>query len=119
MKKNERGVFETFGDEQVAMCQWKDNRPVCLTSNFHEAEPISMAQKWSAIKRSHAYISQPHVAKAYNKHMGGVDLLDRFISDYTVDLLLFTQPLPRYRGHGGRLWSPRSQATPQGLDQKS
>ena len=32
------------------------------------------------------YISQSRVAKVYNKHMGGVDLLDRFISDYGPQL---------------------------------
>ena len=45
-----------------------------------------MARRLSANKRSHVYILQPHVFKAYNKHMGGVDLLDRFISDYRPPL---------------------------------
>ena len=82
MKKNERGVFETFGDGKVALCQWNYKRPVCLVSNFQETEPTSMARRWSATQRSYVYITQPHVVNAYNKYMGGVDLLDRFLSEY-------------------------------------
>ena len=41
-----------------------------------------MAQRWSATKRSHVYITQAHVVNAYNKYMGGMDLLDRFLSEY-------------------------------------
>ena len=82
MKKNERGVFETLGDRKVALCQWNDNRPVRLVSNFQIAEPTSMARRWSATKRSHVYITQPHVVNVYNKYMGEVDLLDRFLSEY-------------------------------------
>ena len=70
-----------------------DNRPVCLASNFQEAETTSIARRLTATKRSHVYISQPHVVKPWgggghahgSKHIG-VDLLDRSINDCKTQL---------------------------------
>ena len=42
MKKQERGTLEAFGEGMIALCQWNDNKPVCVVTNFTEAEPTSM-----------------------------------------------------------------------------
>ena len=41
MKKNERGVFETYSNGEVVLCQWNDNKPVCIVSNFEGTEPTN------------------------------------------------------------------------------
>ena len=45
VKKQERGTFEAFGDGMIALCQWNDNKPMRVVSNFTEAEPTSMVRK--------------------------------------------------------------------------
>ena len=82
MKKQERGTFEAFGDGTIALCQWNDNKPVRVVCNFTVAEPTSMVRRWSASKKCAVQIPQPQMVANYNKYMGGVDLLDRFLSDY-------------------------------------
>ena len=61
----------------------QNNKPcVCVGSNFTEAEPTSMVRRWSASKKCAVQILQPQMLANYNKYMGGVDLLDRFLRDY-------------------------------------
>ena len=37
----DRGAFEVFGDGKATLCQWNDNRPVCLVSNQESIDPIT------------------------------------------------------------------------------
>ena len=82
MKKRERGAFEVFSDGKVTLCQWNDNRPVCVVSNHEGVDPTISVRRWSSATRNAVCIAQLRMIKSYNKHMGGVDLLDRFLSDY-------------------------------------
>ena len=82
MKKQVRGAFEAFVDGMIALCQWNDNKPVCVVSNFTEAKSTSIVRRWSASKKCAVQIPQPQIVANCNKYMGGVDLLDRFLSDY-------------------------------------
>ena len=40
MKKKERGVFETYSNEEVILCQWNDNKPVCIVRNFEHGSKV-------------------------------------------------------------------------------
>ena len=82
MKKRERGAFEVFSDDKVTFYQWNDNRPVCVVSNHKGVDPIFTVRGWSSATKNAVSIVQPRMIKSYNKHMGSVDLLDRFLSDY-------------------------------------
>ena len=67
MKKQERETFEAFDDDcTIALCQWNDNKPVGVVSNFKEAEPTSMVRRWSASKKSAVQIPQPEMVANYN-----------------------------------------------------
>ena len=55
-----------------------------LRKQLPESRTNKYGSKVRAIKRSHVYILLPHVDKAYYKHMGGLDLFNRFISDYRL-----------------------------------
>jgi len=54
--------------------QWYDNRPVTFLSTFVGAEPLMTAKSWC--KGEVKEVPCPKVVVEYNKHMGGVDLLD-------------------------------------------
>ena len=69
MKKQELGTFEAFGDGMIALCQWNNNKPVCVVSNFKETEPTSMVRRWSASKKCAVQIPQPQMVANYNKYM--------------------------------------------------
>ena len=86
MKKRERGAFEVFSDGKVTLCQWNDNQPVCVVSNHESVDPTIPVRRWSSATGNAVSIAQPWMIKSYNKHMGGVDLLDRFLSDYRLRL---------------------------------
>ena len=80
MKKKERGSFDFRCDEKVEIVRWNDNSVVTIGSNAYGVEPIGNAKRW--IKRKgKENVQQPAVIAAYNRGMGGVDLLDRALSD--------------------------------------
>ena len=82
MKKREHEAFEIFSDGKVTLCRWNDNRSVCVVSNHEGVDPTISVRRWNSATRNAVSIVQPRMIKSYNKHMGGVDLLDRFLSDY-------------------------------------
>ena len=86
MKKRKSGAFEVFDDGKVTLCQWNNNRPVCVVGNHEGVDPTASVRRWNLATRNAVSIAQPLMIKSYNKHMGGVDLLDRFLSDYRPQL---------------------------------
>ena len=82
MKKKESSHFEFFGDGKVCLCQWNENKPVHVLSNFADAEPTKSVRRGSASKKSNVYSAQPKIIETYNKHMDSVDLFDHLLSDY-------------------------------------
>lgn len=55
---------------------------VGIATNYDAIHPAATASHYSQKERKRVNIPQPKVIQEYNKHMRGVDLLDRFISDY-------------------------------------
>ncbi|XP_040072076.1 piggyBac transposable element-derived protein 3-like [Ixodes scapularis] len=90
MKQKGRGSFEekvaTLDGIQLSCTRWQDNRAVTLLSTFVGAEPVLTAPRWSQKEKERRDIPCPSVIGAYNKHMGGVDLLDSLISLYRAHL---------------------------------
>ena len=77
MKKKERGSFDFRCDEKVEIVRWNDNSVVTIGSNV---EPIGNVKRWIKGKGKEN-VQQPAVIAAYNRGMGGVDLLDCTLSD--------------------------------------
>ncbi|CAF3396410.1 unnamed protein product [Rotaria sp. Silwood2] len=71
----------------VALCvpRWYDNNVVNCLSTLHGCEPVNSVERWSSKQKKHIQIVRPHVVKAYNQHMGGVDLMDMLISLHRID----------------------------------
>ncbi|CAF3057105.1 unnamed protein product [Rotaria sp. Silwood2] len=74
--------------EGVELCvtRWYDNNAVNCLSTLYGCEPTDSVQRWSSKQKNHIQIRRPQVIKAYNEHMGGVDLIDMLISLYRINV---------------------------------
>lgn len=88
MKNHERGsIVEYVGDfegTKMANVLWKDNKMVMMLSTLSGAEPVSSVRRFDRKKKQYIQIKCPNVVQIYNKHMGGVDLLDSLIGRYRI-----------------------------------
>lgn len=84
MKKRGRGAFDHRVEEthNIAAVRWFDNRAVSLLSTRTAVEPVTEATRWNKITKSTVELPMPAVVKDYNEHMGGIDLLDQFLSAF-------------------------------------
>ena len=80
MKKRERGSYDFRSASNLEIVRWNDNSVVTIGSNAYGVEPVGNAKRWIRGKRR-GNITEPAVIAAYNRGMGGVDLLDRALSD--------------------------------------
>ncbi|KAJ4929590.1 hypothetical protein JOQ06_018613 [Pogonophryne albipinna] len=90
MKKKGRGTFEekatSYDGVQLRAVKWHDNRAVHLFSTFTSANPTISVQRWDKKKKETVQVTCPSVVHAYNKSMGGVDLLDSLIALYRTKI---------------------------------
>lgn len=84
MKAEGRGSMDSLVEatHNIAAVKWFDNRAVQLVSSFAGMEPVDTVQRWDKRTKSKVTIDRPFVVKTYNKHMGGIDLLDSFCAMY-------------------------------------
>ncbi|CAG4981874.1 unnamed protein product [Colias eurytheme] len=89
MKKSvPRGSYE----ERVSMLDgidmscvvWKDNKVVTLLSTY--ALPVTKVNRYDKAKREKIDITCPFIVQEYNKHMGGVDLMDSYLGRNHITL---------------------------------
>ena len=88
MKKDPRGSYDYRVDKEneVLICKWNDNSVVSICSNAVGIEPIGQASRYSSSTKGRVQITQPHLFKIYNTHMGGVDRMDQNISKYRIGI---------------------------------
>jgi hypothetical protein len=86
LKKSGRGSMDekrcTVRSVRYASTKWYDNRCVNLLSNFVGAQPVHKAKRYDKRKKKHVEIPCPNAVVAYNKFMGGVDLVDSVMALY-------------------------------------
>jgi DNA excision repair protein ERCC-6 len=78
----ERAFYDYRSDNNVMIVQWKDNRVVYMGSNTVGIGPIKKVKRYSQEAKMKIDVPQPACFTEYNKGMGGVDILDRFTSQY-------------------------------------
>lgn len=66
----------------ICAVKWYDNRVVTLVSCFAGPEPVQKIQRWDKATKTIIDVERPYIVGTYNKHMGGVDLLDSFSAKY-------------------------------------
>ncbi|KAJ8262339.1 hypothetical protein GJAV_G00165330 [Gymnothorax javanicus] len=74
-------------DNELLFVMWKDIRQVCMLSTIHTVYKGERAERrtWTLGGESFMQpIPMPTPVKAYNQHMGGVDLSDALIKYYNV-----------------------------------
>lgn len=65
-----------YDDIPVTSVHWKDNKLVTLLSSYCGILPEGTIRRFDKKKKKNIEVSCPFIIKEYNKHMGGVDLLD-------------------------------------------
>ena len=80
-KKMDRGDHQYFtSGNQIELIRWNGNNVATIGSNVLSVQPVGTVKQWKRGKGS-VNVSQPHASKMYNKCVGGVDLVDRTLSD--------------------------------------
>lgn len=88
--KKERGYSEEYVADvngiDVSIVSWKDNKIVNLASTFAGQKPETEVRRWDKQNSRYVNIKRPNVVGEYNRHMGGVDLLDSIMGIYKIRL---------------------------------
>ena len=80
MKKNESRSFDFRNYGNIEIVRWNDNSAATTGSNAYGVQPVGSAKRWIKGKGKQN-IQKPTVIAAYNRGMGGADLLDRALSN--------------------------------------
>jgi hypothetical protein len=67
----------------IVTVRWYATRAVTTISTYAGTEPLTKVKRYDKPKK-HAQVDCPSVIKLYNAKMGGVDLLDCYLSKYAV-----------------------------------
>lgn len=70
----------------VATVAWKDNKAVNLASNFVGEMPKDQVRRYDKKTKRYVLIGRPNIVGEYNRHMGGMDLIDSVMGHYKIQL---------------------------------
>lgn len=100
MNKYERGTSLEYTSSimgvDISSLSWKDNKIVNLVSTYvglkpcydpdapDSGEAIGTAKRFDKKEKRIIEIPCPQIIKEYNKHMGGVDLMDSFLGRHKI-----------------------------------
>lgn len=89
-KKLSRGksieYISSYKNTPISALTWKDNKPVTLLSTYAGKLPETKVKRFNRSTKSKIEVSCPFVVTEYNRHMGGVDLLDSLIGRYKIKM---------------------------------
>lgn len=96
-KKVERGYSEEYVGNaygvDISSVLWHDTKTVRLLSTYVGIKPFksystkiqtNTVTRWDKKKKQHYEIDCPNIIKEYNRHMGGVDLMDGLLGRYHI-----------------------------------
>ena len=84
-KEMAKGDMVCMSSNNIFFTKWMDNKAVHMLSNFLGTDPISQTHRKSKGTAEKVAINCPAVVREYNKHMGGVDLMDQKKVTYQFD----------------------------------
>jgi len=85
-KELKRGETKMVFTQDAVVSVWKDNQPVYMASNCANGELTSTCKRYSRVDRGYVNFTQPNMNNQYNKHMGGVDMLDARVKNYAISI---------------------------------
>lgn len=74
-------------DDKLCLVKWKDNKSVILLSTAFGTAPEGTCRRSSKNEKKRVEVTPPDIVARYNQHMGGVDLIDRFVAYYRITVL--------------------------------
>lgn len=90
ISKKDRGYsIEYVGSiegTEISTVAWKDNKIVTLASSFVGELPKAQVSRYDKVRKCYITIDRPNIVGEYNRHMGGVDLIDSIMGRYKIKL---------------------------------
>lgn len=90
MKKKDRGYSieycTTYENTEISNVLWKDNKCVTLISTFVGTQPEGTIARFDRREKVKKTVKCPAIIREYNRHMGGVDLLDSLLGRYHISM---------------------------------
>ncbi|CAK1594464.1 unnamed protein product [Parnassius mnemosyne] len=90
MSKKDRGYSVEYVADvngvDAATVAWKDNKVVNLASSFVGEMPKAQVRRYDKKTKQYITIDRPNIVGEYNRHMGGVDLIDSIMGCYKIRL---------------------------------
>lgn len=90
LKKQGRGTIvekiATIDGVKLSLVSWFDNKQVNMLSAYVGSKPVTTKRRFFRKEKIHKEIPSPQVVDVYNRHMGGVDLLDSILGLYRIQL---------------------------------
>lgn len=74
----------TSRDGKIVLVKWQDNKAIHIASNFVGIGNTVTVDRWNKQDKQTVAVNRPEIVSLYNSGMGGVDLLDQFISYYRI-----------------------------------
>lgn len=84
-KNMKRGDIHAESSNGISFVKWMDTKSVHMLTNFISPVPTGTVKKKQAGNAQKISVTCPEVIICYNKHMGGVDLMDQRKSYYEID----------------------------------
>lgn len=86
-KKKGRGASQVVCNKnKLSVVKWFDNKQVTLVSSYVDAYPLEKIKRFSKENGGYVNVTCPQIVRHYNRHMGGVDLVDTLISLYRTGI---------------------------------
>lgn len=90
LSKLPRGTSEEYvanvDGVDVSSVIWKDNKCVIFLSTFTGKLPEQKVKRYERRTKTYKEVDCPEVVVKYNKHMGGVDLLDSHLGRHSIKI---------------------------------
>lgn len=90
MSKKERGYSVEYVADvngvDITTVAWKDNKVVNWASSFVGEMPKAQVRRYNRKTKQYVSIDHTNIVGEYNRHMGGVDLIDSIMGRYKIQL---------------------------------
>ncbi|XP_022100311.1 piggyBac transposable element-derived protein 3-like [Acanthaster planci] len=86
LRKEGKGAYDHCVEDShnIIAVRWLDNKAVTLLSTYTGIEPTDTVRRWDSAVKDHREVERPAIIKAYNKFMGGIDLMDSYLFWHTL-----------------------------------